>query len=105
MAWSGGDVPGERANAAVEDLVEARDGVLRLKSFLLRLGDHRAPWAEVVADGVLHRLSNVASALDVAGAAAGRGGQSPVARSDGAMRPQPSASSNGNTRKRSFGRR
>ncbi|TVU47163.1 EcWRKY-27, partial [Eragrostis curvula] len=102
MASSGGDVPAERAAAAVNDLlVEAREGVERLKSFLLQL-EHRAPWAELVADGVLSRLSNAMATLDGAGAAAG--GQSPATPSDGS-RPQPSASSSGNTRKRSFSRR
>ncbi|GJN31392.1 hypothetical protein PR202_gb19786 [Eleusine coracana subsp. coracana] len=87
----------ERAATVVNELIEAREGVERLKSFLMQLGDRRAPWTEQVADGVLNRLSNVMSALD--GAAAG--GQS----SDGA-RPQPSASSSGrNRRKRNFSRR
>jgi hypothetical protein len=52
MAWWGTDVPAERAALAVNDLVEACDGVERLKSFLMQLGSHGAPWAEGVADGV-----------------------------------------------------
>jgi hypothetical protein len=52
MAWWGTDVPAERAALAVNDLVEACDGVERLKSFLMQLGGHGAPWAEGVADGV-----------------------------------------------------
>ncbi|PAN49800.1 hypothetical protein PAHAL_9G476100 [Panicum hallii] len=96
-------LPAERAAAAVNDLVEARDGAATLRTFLLQLDDQRAPWAQRVVDGVLSRLSSAMSALDVGGAAA-EGGQSPVAGSGsgGASRPQQSASSSGNTKKRSF---
>lgn len=103
MASSGSDVPVEKAAAVVDDLFEAREGVERIKDFLLQLGDdRRAPWAEEVADGVLNRLSSAISVMDGAGAAAG--GQSPAGR-PACARAQPSASSSGNTRKRSFSRR
>jgi hypothetical protein len=102
MAWWGTDVPAERAAAAVNDLVEACDGVERLKSFLMQLGGHGAPWAEGVADDVLDRLLNVMSALDGAGVALGE--RSLAVPTDGA-RPQPSARSSGNARKRGFSRR
>jgi hypothetical protein len=101
----GGDVPAEiRAAAAANDLVEAREGAATLRTFLLQLDDHRAPWAQRVVDGVLDRLSSAMSALDVGGGGAGAGGRSPVAGSGsgGAARPQQSVSSSGNTRKRSF---
>ncbi|RLN40061.1 putative WRKY transcription factor 70 isoform X2 [Panicum miliaceum] len=99
-------LPAERAAAAANDLVEARDGAATLRTFLLQLDDRRAPWAQGVVDGVLSRLSSAMSALDVGGAAA-EGGQSPAAGSGsgGASRPQQSASSSGNTKKRSFSRR
>ena len=107
MASSGGDVPAERAAAAANDLVEARDGAAALRAFLLELDDQRAPWAQRVVDGVLSRLSSAMSALDVGGAAAG--GRSPAtgSGSGGASRPQQSVSySSGNTnKKRSFSRR
>ncbi|KAL6649875.1 hypothetical protein ACP70R_014099 [Stipagrostis hirtigluma subsp. patula] len=105
MPSSGGDdVPAARAAAAVNDLFEAREGVSRLRTFLLQLDDHRAPCAEQVADGVLDRLSSAMSALGVGGAAA-EGHQSPAAAgSDGAGQQQ-SVSSGGSTRKRRLSRR
>jgi hypothetical protein len=88
MAWWGTDVPAERAALAVNDLVEACDGVERLKSFLMQLGGHGAPWAEGVADGVY--VGQAIERDDGAGVAAGE--QSLAVPTDGA-RPQPSASS------------
>ncbi|CAN6301006.1 unnamed protein product [Urochloa humidicola] len=103
-----GGVPAERAAAAANDLVEAREGAATLRAFLLQLDDQRAPWALEVVDGVLNRVSSAMSALDVSGAAAAVGGQlSPAAGSGsgGAARVQQSASSSGNTKKkRSFSR-
>ncbi|KAL6649874.1 hypothetical protein ACP70R_014098 [Stipagrostis hirtigluma subsp. patula] len=101
MASSGGagkDVPAARAAAAVNDLIEAREGVSRLRSFLLQLDQEpRPPCAElVVVDGVLARLSSATSALGVSGAAAG-GHQSPAAGSGGAGHQQQSVSSGGIT--------
>jgi len=109
MASSGGDVPAERAAAAANDLVEARDGAASLRTFLLELDDQRAPWAQQVVDAVLSRLSSAMSALDVGGAATG-GGRSPAtgSGSGGASRPQQSVSySSRNTKdkKRSLSRR
>ncbi|XP_062213437.1 transcription factor WRKY45-2-like [Phragmites australis] len=101
MASSGDGVTAERAASAVNDLIEAREGVARLRRLILQEDDHhRSPLVELV-DGVLNRLSSAMSALDLSGAAAG--GQSPAARSDGARQ---SVSSSGNTKKRSsFSRR
>ncbi|KAL6902034.1 hypothetical protein ACP4OV_004910 [Aristida adscensionis] len=96
---TGGAVPEERAAVALNDVAEAHEGVTRLRSFLLQL-EHRPPWAEQVADGVLDRLSSAMTALDVAGAAAGS--RSPATGSDGAGREQQSARS---ARKRRFSRR
>ncbi|KAL6660099.1 hypothetical protein ACP70R_002221 [Stipagrostis hirtigluma subsp. patula] len=109
MASSGGagdDVPAARAAAAVNDLIEAREGVSRLRSFLLQLDQEpRPPCAElVVVDGVLARLSSAMSALGVSGAAAG-GHQSPAAGSGGAGHQQQSVSSGGITGKLRFHRR
>ncbi|CAN6320086.1 unnamed protein product [Urochloa humidicola] len=105
---SGRGVPAERAAAAANDLVEARDGAATLRAFLLQLDDQRAPWALGVIDGVMNRVSSAMSALDVSGAAAAGGGQlSPAAGSGsgGGARAQQSASSSGNTKKkRSFSR-
>ena len=101
-------MPAERAAAAANDLVEARDGAAALRAFLLELDDQRAPWAQQVVDAVLSRLSSAMSALNVGGAATG-GGRSPAtgSGSGGASRPQQSVSySSGNTnKKRSFSRR
>ncbi|CAL4930852.1 unnamed protein product [Urochloa decumbens] len=107
MASSGRGVPAERAAAAANDLVEARDGVATLKAFLLQLDDQRAPWAQGVVDAVLDRLSSAMAALDAGGAAATGGQLSPAAGSGsgGGARPQQSVSSSGNTKKRSFSRR
>lgn len=90
MASSSGisDVPAARAAVAANHLNEARDGVARLRAFLLHLDDQRAPWAQLEIDGVLTKLSSAMSALDVS------------AGSDGA-RPQQSGSSCGNKRKQS----
>ncbi|KAF8728598.1 hypothetical protein HU200_017863 [Digitaria exilis] len=105
MASSGRDVPAERATAAVNDLIEAREGAATLRIFLLQLDDHRAPHAVRVVDGVLDRLSSAMSALEVSGAAVA-GVQSPAAGSgSGGPRPQLSVSSSGNKKKRSFSRR
>nr|CAB3496029.1 unnamed protein product [Digitaria exilis] len=106
MAASGRDVAAERATAAVNDLIEAREGAATLRIFLLQLDDHRAPHAVRVVDGVLDRLSSAMSALEVSGGAAVVGVQSPAAGSgSGGPRPQQSASSSGNKKKRSFSRR
>ncbi|KAF8721116.1 hypothetical protein HU200_023535 [Digitaria exilis] len=83
MAASGRDVAAERATAAVNDLIEAREGAATLRIFLLQLDDHRAPHAVRVVDGVLDRLSSAMSALEVSGGAAVVGVQSPAAGSGG----------------------
>ncbi|XP_066351283.1 transcription factor WRKY45-2-like isoform X2 [Miscanthus floridulus] len=88
MASSGSDVPAARAAVARNDLTEARDGVARLRNFLLQLDDQSAAWAQLEIDGVLTKLSSAMSALDVS------------AGPDGA-RPQQSGSSCGNKRKQS----
>ncbi|CAL4922518.1 unnamed protein product [Urochloa decumbens] len=107
MASSGRGVPAERAAAAANDLVEAREGAAALRAFLLQLDDQRAPWAQGVVDGVLNRLASAMAALDAGGAAAAGGQLSPAAGSGsgGGARPQQSVSSSGNTKKRSFSRR
>ncbi|CAL4939253.1 unnamed protein product [Urochloa decumbens] len=108
MASSSRGVTAERAAAAANDLVEARDGAATLRAFLLQLDDQRAPWAQGVVDGVLNRLSSAMAALDdVSGAAVAGGQLSPAAGSGsgGGARPQQSVSSSGNTKKRSFSRR
>lgn len=98
---AGGDVPAERAAAAVIDLIEVREGAARLKSLLQ---EQSSPWAELI-DGMLNKLSSALSALDTgAGAAAAAGGQSSAAGSDGVRQSVTSPSRN-TTRKRSFGRR
>ena len=92
MASSGSDVPAARAAVARNDLTEARDGVARLRNFLLQLDDQSVAWAQLEIDGVLTKLSSAMSALDVS------------AGSDGA-RPQQSGSSCGNKRKQSSNKR
>lgn len=110
MASSGGGVPAERATAAVNHLVAARDGAAKLRAFLLQqdVHDHHqhapsssSPWAQQLIDGVLNSVLSAMSLLDDGGGAVVVAGRSPggAGSSDGASRPQQSVSSCGNRRK------
>lgn len=89
------------AAMAVNDLVEARDGVARLRILLLQLDEQRAAWAQLEIDAVLAKLSSAISALDTSEV-----GRSRAAGPDGA-RPQrqQSGRSGGNKRKQGSSRR
>ena len=68
------------AAMAVNDLVEARDGVARLRILLLQLDEQRAAWAQLEIDAVLAKLSSAISALDTSEV-----GRSRAAGPDGAL--------------------
>ncbi|KAG8096052.1 hypothetical protein GUJ93_ZPchr0013g35123 [Zizania palustris] len=61
-------VPAERAAAAVNDLVEVREGLVRLRGGLLPEDQSSSPWAELM-DGMMNKLSSTIWALG--GAVAG----------------------------------
>lgn len=94
MASSGGagrDVPAEKAAAAVNDLIEVREGAARLK---ILLQEQSSEWTELI-DDMLGKLSSALSALDTGGAAAG------ASSADGVIRPTAAGeSSGGRTRRR-----
>lgn len=101
MASSGGggsgvDVPAERAAAAVNDLMEAREGGERLRGWLQ---EQSSEWTELM-DGMLNKLTSALSALDTGCAA----GASAAGSGDGVLRPTAESSAR-RTRKRSFSRR
>uniref|UniRef100_A0ACD5XFL2 Uncharacterized protein n=1 Tax=Avena sativa TaxID=4498 RepID=A0ACD5XFL2_AVESA len=92
----GGDVPAERAAAAVNDLMEVREGATRLKGWLEK---QSSEWTELM-DGMLIKLSSALSALDT-GCAAGTSAAGSV---DGVLKPTAESAAR-RTRKRSFSRR
>jgi hypothetical protein len=92
----GGDVPAERAAAAVNDLREAQEGAERLRGWLQEQSSERTEQM----DAILNKLMSALSALDTGGAA----GASATGSGDGVLRPTAESSSR-RTRKRSFSRR
>ncbi|KAM3313439.1 hypothetical protein ACQJBY_032809 [Aegilops geniculata] len=93
---AGRDVPAARAAAAVNDLIEAREGATRLKGMLQ---EQSSELTELM-DGMLNKLSSALSALDTGCMA----GASASGSADGVIRAR-AESSTGRTRKRSFSRR
>ncbi|KAE8794146.1 WRKY47 transcriptional factor [Hordeum vulgare] len=93
---AGRDLPAARAAAAVNDLIEVREGAMRLKGMLQ---EQSSGFAELM-DGILNKLSSALSALDTGCTA----GASASGASDGVIRAR-AESSTGRTRKRSFSRR
>uniref|UniRef100_A0A8R7U5M0 WRKY domain-containing protein n=1 Tax=Triticum urartu TaxID=4572 RepID=A0A8R7U5M0_TRIUA len=93
---AGRDVPAARAAAAVNDLIEAREGATRLKGMLQ---EQSSELTELM-DGMLNKLSSALSALDTGCTA----GASASGSADGVIRAR-AESSTGRTRKRSFSRR
>ena len=101
MASSGGggggrDVPAERAAAAMNDLMEAREGATRLRGLL----QEQSSECTELCDVMLNKLTSALSALDTGCAA----GASAAGSGDGVIKPT-AESSAGRTRKRSFSRR
>ncbi|KAL5210083.1 hypothetical protein ABZP36_005706 [Zizania latifolia] len=93
-------VPAERAAAAVNDLVEVREGLVRLRGVLLPEEQSSSPWAELM-DGMMNKLSSTIWALG--GAVAGEA--EAAGSADGVVVKQTGESSTRRTRKRSLSRR
>lgn len=86
---AGRDLPAARAAAAVNDLIEVRDGATRLKGMLQ---EQSSELTELM-DGMLNKLSSALSALDTSCKA----GASASGSADGVIRAR-AESSTGRTR-------